>query len=78
MISGEVCHAHMTFNAQASSKKSSLLAVLSGKSRDNKQKQKKQDDSRDKSSYPLPELASSWRLEVTIEFLFVHYFFCSD
>ncbi|KAK7304028.1 hypothetical protein RJT34_15021 [Clitoria ternatea] len=44
----------------------SLLAVLSGKSRDNKQKQKQCAASDDQPPYPFPELSSSGRLEVKV------------
>ncbi|XP_028180743.1 AT-rich interactive domain-containing protein 4-like isoform X2 [Glycine soja] len=44
----------------------SLLAVLSGKSRDIKQKQKQGNASEDQFPYPFPELSSSGRLEVKV------------
>ncbi|WVZ19108.1 hypothetical protein V8G54_006430 [Vigna mungo] len=44
----------------------SLLAVLSGKSRDIKQKQKQSAASEDHPPYPFPELASSGSLEVKL------------
>lgn len=60
---------------QGVSRHCSLLAVLSGKSHDTKQKQKENDASEDQySSYHFPELSSSGRLEVTTEFLFVYIF----
>ncbi|KAI9123111.1 hypothetical protein K1719_006000 [Acacia pycnantha] len=55
----------MMFNAQGPSKKSSLLAILSGNSFENKQKLK-QDDFKDQSPYPIPELTSSGLLEVNV------------
>ncbi|KAK7257461.1 hypothetical protein RIF29_31462 [Crotalaria pallida] len=48
---------------EGSSRHCSLLAVLSGKSCDNKQKQKQNASSEDLSHYPFPELSSSGRLE---------------
>ncbi|XP_054806431.1 AT-rich interactive domain-containing protein 4-like isoform X2 [Prosopis cineraria] len=55
----------MMFNAQGPSKKSSLLAILSGNSCDNKQKHR-QYDFQDQSPYPIPELTSYGRLEVNV------------
>ncbi|KAI4335151.1 hypothetical protein L6164_013824 [Bauhinia variegata] len=55
----------MMFHALGPSRHCSLLAVLCGKSREIKQKQK-QDASADLSQYPFPELASSGRLEVKV------------
>jgi hypothetical protein len=77
---GEVwlCHAYMMLQFQGVSRHCNLLAVLSGKSHDSKQKQKqKQDDVSEGqfSSYPFPELSSSGHLEVTTLFLFVCIFF---
>ncbi|KAK7281350.1 hypothetical protein RIF29_09259 [Crotalaria pallida] len=56
----------MMLYSQGSSRHCSLLAVLSGKSRDNKQKQKQNASSEDQSLYPFPELSSSGRLEVKV------------
>ncbi|XP_061361267.1 AT-rich interactive domain-containing protein 4 [Gastrolobium bilobum] len=57
----------MMFHSQGTSRHCSLLAVLSGKSCDKKQKQKQGDDaSEDQSPYPFPELSSSGRLEVKV------------
>lgn len=76
-IFGEVwlCHAYMMFHFQGPSRHCSLLAVLSGKSRDSKQKQKQDAaaaSEEDQSSYPFPELSSFGCLEVTVtEFLLV-------
>lgn len=60
----------MMFNAQGSPKKSSLLAILSGtgNSCDSEEKGKRV-DSQDQSVYPFPELTSSGRLEVIVEFI---------
>lgn len=59
----------MMFHSQGVSRLCSLLAVLSGKSRDIKQKQKQSAaSSEDQPLYPFPELSSSGRLEVTTEF----------
>lgn len=65
-VCGYVC---MMFHAQSSSRNHcSLLAVLSRKFVDDKQKQAATDD---KPKYPFPEIASSGRLEVgIIYFLF--------
>jgi hypothetical protein len=65
----------MMLQFQGVSRHCNLLAVLSGKSHDSKQKQKqKQDDVSEGqfSSYPFPELSSSGRLEVTTVFSFVY------
>ncbi|XP_057429473.1 AT-rich interactive domain-containing protein 4-like isoform X2 [Lotus japonicus] len=51
---------------RGASRHCSLLAVLSGKSLDSKQKQKLDAASEDQSSYPFPELTSSGRLEVKV------------
>ncbi|WJX24541.1 AT-rich interactive domain-containing protein 4, variant 2 [Trifolium repens] len=59
----------MMLQFQGVSRHCNLLAVLSGKSHDSKQKQKqKQDDVSEGqfSSYPFPELSSSGRLEVKV------------
>ena len=64
-------YAYMMFHSQGPSRHCSLLAVLSGKSLDSKQKQKEDAASEDQSSYPFPELSSSGRLEVTAEFILV-------
>lgn len=58
----------MMLHSQGVSRHCSLLAVLSGKSRDIKQKQKQGTASEDQFPYPFPELSSSGRLEVTTEF----------
>ncbi|KOM39988.1 hypothetical protein LR48_Vigan04g018600 [Vigna angularis] len=56
----------MMFHSQGVSRHCSLLAVLSGKSRDIKQKQKQSAASEDHPPYPFPELASSGSLEVKL------------
>ncbi|KAF1870495.1 hypothetical protein Lal_00003701 [Lupinus albus] len=56
----------MMLYSQGSSRHCRLLAVLSGKSGDNKQKQKQNAASEDQSLYPFPELSSSGRLEVKV------------
>nr|KYP39337.1 hypothetical protein KK1_039364 [Cajanus cajan] len=56
----------MMFHSQGVSRHCSLLAVLSGKSRDIKQKQKQSAASEDQPPYPFPELSSSGRLEVKV------------
>jgi len=53
------------FHSQGASRHCSLLAVLSGKLRDTKQKQKQSAASEDQPPYPFPELSSSGSLEVT-------------
>ncbi|OIV97332.1 hypothetical protein TanjilG_07084 [Lupinus angustifolius] len=56
----------MMLYSQGSSRHCRLLAVLSGKSGDNKQKQKQNAASEDQPLYPFPELSSSGRLEVKV------------
>ncbi|KAK7328674.1 hypothetical protein VNO77_22791 [Canavalia gladiata] len=53
-------------HSQGPSRHCSLLAILSGKSRDNKQKAKQGAASEEQPPYPFPELSSFGRLEVKV------------